>query len=366
MAKDAFTTQQMVRQNTEEVVNKLKDLQSWTQEMKERDKMKNKKEAVQVCVCLVASRTLSARSILVTFFFQLLCLSVSFLQSDDGEEVPLRSDREAFGEFQSRIKRSKTVGDELNESVDKDEADRCKERGNEFVRRQDFDNAIHFYTKAIGLYSAEPTYFANLALCLLRKDRFAECIEACDTALGLNPDLIKALFRRSQAYEALNENAKAADDMRRVIQLEPKVPSHQRDLERLRARLSSQSFERAAKELEKKVWLPLAKNQKYVNFINKNPNYRSQKPMKRVKIEEVLPSMPPPVTDAGERIPDAVIDKLFNNNTGECTAEPLPSRHSLDFGAFYRRKHPSPPKELDVSLRVLIAFERRKLISFCI
>lgn len=71
--------------------------------------------------------------------------------------------------------------------------------------------------------------------------------------------------------------------------------------------------------------------------------------MKRIRIEEVQPTLPPTVRDSGERIPDAVIDKLFNNNTGECTAEPLPSRHTLDFGAFYRRKTKSPPREQEVS-----------------
>lgn len=89
-------------------------------------------------------------------------------------------------------------------------------------------------------------------------------------------------------------------------------------------------------------------NQKYVSFINKKPSYRSKRPMKRVRIEEVLPTLPPTVRDNGERIPDSVIDKLFNNNTGECTAEPLPSRHTLDFGAFYRRKTKSPPREPEV------------------
>lgn len=104
----------------------------------------------------------------------------------------------------------------------------------------------------------------------------------------------------------------------------------------------------ASRELEKRVWLSPGSNQRYVSFINKKANYRSHQPMKRIKIEEVLPTVPPVVRDHGEKIPDSVIDKLFNNNTGECTAEPLPSRHTLDFGAFYRRKAKTPPKEPEV------------------
>lgn len=75
--------------------------------------------------------------------------------------------------------------------------------------------------------------------------------------------------------------------------------------------------------------------------------------MRQIKIDEVLPTSPASIKDSGEKIPDAVIDKLFNNNTGECTAEPLPSRHTLDFGAFYRRKVKSPPRtEINVRFQI--------------
>lgn len=208
------------------------------------------------------------------------------------------------------------------------------------------------YTKAIQTYKRDPVYYSNISMCLLRMKRYEEVIDNATKAIELAPGMAKAYYRRALAYEELHENAKAVIDMQKVIQLEPAVETHKKSLDRLRQRLSEQSFERAAKEMEKKVWLPLGKDQKYTNFISKNPNYRSRKPMKRIKIDEVLPSMPPPVTDAGEKIPDSVIDKLFNNNTGECTAEPLPSRHSLDFGAFYRRRPKSPPKEQEVSAPV--------------
>jgi len=322
MAKDAFETQLQVRQGAEDAINTLKDLRNWEKEIKQKEKqMKSNGDP-----------------------------KLNGGHSADDEQVPLRSDREKFTEYQSRVKRSKTVGDELSSESAKLEADTYKEEGNKLVRLLEYDNAIHYYEKAILTYATEPIYHANLAFCLLRKERYTECIESCTTAIQLNPECTKAFFRRAQAYESLNEVAKAIEDIQRVIQLEPQIPAHKRDLERLRQRHSAQSIEAAAKQLEKKVWLPLGKNQKYVSFIQKSPNYRSKKPMKRIKVEEVMPSMAPPVTDAGEKIPDAVIDKLFNNNTGECTAEPLPSRHSLDFGAFYRRKPKSPPKEQDDDL----------------
>ncbi|XP_063702183.1 RNA polymerase II-associated protein 3 isoform X2 [Culicoides brevitarsis] len=311
MAKDALETQLLVKNSSEEVTQQLKKLREWQKEIKEKEK------------------------------------SVKMEMASTSNESSNEHDRPS-------VKRSKTMGDlpdnpEPMEDVDEEglklEADTYKAKGNNFVKLQDYDNAIHFYTKAIQLYDKDPFYHSNLALCYLRKERYNDCISECNAALKLSPALSKAFFRRAQAYECLGENQSAIEDMMRVIELEPTVTSHKRDLDRLQKRLNSDSIERASKHLEKRVWLSLNKNQKYVKFIHKAPNYRSKQPLKRIKVEEVLPSVPASVNDSGEKIPDAIIDKLFNNNTGECTAEPLPTRHTLDFGAFYRRRPKSPPQK---------------------
>lgn len=156
------------------------------------------------------------------------------------------------------MKRSKTVGDfpdnpdpmtEMDEEELKLEADIYKQKGNELVKLQDYDNAIHFYTKAIHLYDKDPFYHSNLALCYLRKERYNDCISECNAALKLSPTLAKAFFRRAQAYECLGENQSAIEDMLRVIELEPNVIAHKRDLDRLQKRHSSASIERGKSPL---------------------------------------------------------------------------------------------------------------------
>lgn len=160
---------------------------------------------------------------------------------------------ERQSDYDKKVKRSKTVGDfpdnpepmeDLDEEGLKLEADIYKQKGNNFVKMQDYDNAIHFYTKAIHLYDKDPFYHSNLALCYLRKERYNDCISECNAALKLNPTLSKAFFRRAQAYECLSENQSAIEDMLRVIELEPNVIAHKRDLDRLQKRLSSDSIER--------------------------------------------------------------------------------------------------------------------------
>lgn len=160
-------------------------------------------------------------------------------------------------DYENKIKRSKTTSDIsnhqnhsgdshilLDEAGQKLEADTYKEKGNTFVKLQDYDNAIHFYTKAIHTYAKEPIYHSNLALCYLRKERYTECIESCNEAISLNPDLSKAFYRRSQAYEMLGENHKAIENIMQVIQLEPNIVAHRQDLKRLESRLSNKNVER--------------------------------------------------------------------------------------------------------------------------
>lgn len=140
------------------------------------------------------------------------------------------------------------MGDEPGENFDdasaRLEADTFKEKGNACVKRGQHQEAIHFYEKAIRLFDREYTYHGNLALCYLRLERYNECVESCNKTLLLQPKFSKAFFRRSQAYEAMGETAKAIEDIAVVIQLEPSVPSHKRDLERLRIRLENENMER--------------------------------------------------------------------------------------------------------------------------
>lgn len=139
------------------------------------------------------------------------------------------------------------MGDEPEHSFEEEakrEADSFKDKGNECVKKKDFTNAIKYYKLAIEIYHREHTYHGNLALCYLRQERYAECVAACTEAIQLDSKFAKAFFRRSQAYDALGDTAKAIDDIKKVIQFEPSVHSHRRDLERLQLRLANENMER--------------------------------------------------------------------------------------------------------------------------
>lgn len=160
----------------------------------------------------------------------------------------MRSDVEKMAEYEQQIKRSKTMGDEPEHSFEdeaaRQEADTYKDKGNKCAKLNQYPEAVHFYQKAINLFSGEHTYHSNLALCYYRLERYNDCIDSCNTSIRLQPKFSKAFFRRSQAYEALGETSKSIEDMKVVIQLEPRVHQHKLDLERLKLRFEKENMER--------------------------------------------------------------------------------------------------------------------------
>lgn len=68
------------------------------------------------------------------------------------------------------------------------------------------------------------TCFSNAALCLLRQQQLPEAIYACSKALALDPDCVKARFRRAEAHHQLGTRAdleQSVKDLQEALQLEP-------------------------------------------------------------------------------------------------------------------------------------------------
>lgn len=59
-------------------------------------------------------------------------------------------------------------------------------------------------------------YFANLAACYVKMGQHKQAIEQCTSALAIDPVYIKALMRRSGAFQALDDLEHALQDAKRV------------------------------------------------------------------------------------------------------------------------------------------------------
>lgn len=137
------------------------------------------------------------------------------------------------------------------------QADKLKEEGNVFVKKNDFKKAIHFYTEAIRTYKFDPVYFTNRALCYLKLKQNIDCIEDCSIAIQLDPVCLKAYYRRMQANECLSNIDDALSDCRKVLQLD----ANNKDAKRTETTLREKR-----QKMAKSRSLPKKKQDKQPNF----------------------------------------------------------------------------------------------------
>lgn len=79
----------------------------------------------------------------------------------------------------------------------------------------------------------------NLALGYLKQQQFEKVLESCNLGLQIEPDNIKGLYRRSQAYINLKRYAEAEADLSRALEIEPTNSSVTHSLEFLKRKLHS-------------------------------------------------------------------------------------------------------------------------------
>ncbi|KAK5120649.1 TOM (translocase of outer membrane) complex component [Meristemomyces frigidus] len=92
-----------------------------------------------------------------------------------------------------------TVG-QLSEQERKEYAAKLKAAGNKAYGSKDYNRAIELYGQAI-LCKADPVFYSNRAACWNAMSNWAKVIEDTTAAINLDPEYVKALNRRANAYE---------------------------------------------------------------------------------------------------------------------------------------------------------------------
>lgn len=91
-------------------------------------------------------------------------------------------------------------------------------------------------------------HYCNLAMCHMKHGpKYLKARDNCTKALAIDPDNVKALFRRGKCYAQLNELDEAKADFERVLQLQPENSDAKRELRSLRG-----AFEKLRKREQKK------------------------------------------------------------------------------------------------------------------
>jgi stress-induced-phosphoprotein 1 len=102
-----------------------------------------------------------------------------------------------------------------------------KERGDEAFKNANFEGAIEHYTKCLeglqrrgeSLSDLAMKAHSNRAACYKQISNFDGVIEDCTAVLEVDPENVKALVRRAQAFEGVERYRFALQDVKTVLNM---------------------------------------------------------------------------------------------------------------------------------------------------
>ncbi|XP_006869038.1 PREDICTED: small glutamine-rich tetratricopeptide repeat-containing protein alpha [Chrysochloris asiatica] len=113
---------------------------------------------------------------------------------------------------------------------DSAEAERLKTEGNEQMKVDNFEAAVHFYGKAIELNPANAVYFCNRAAAYSKLGNYAGAVQDCDRAICIDPSYSKAYGRMGLALSSLNKHAEAVAYYKKALELDPDNETYKSNL----------------------------------------------------------------------------------------------------------------------------------------
>mmetsp|Transcript_38830 Transcript_38830/g.64428 ORF Transcript_38830/g.64428 Transcript_38830/m.64428 type:complete len:731 (+) Transcript_38830:47-2239(+) len=134
-----------------------------------------------------------------------------------------------------------------------------KEQGNAQFKSQQYEAAVKLYKKSNGFFMSEHDLskmedkteeerevehaaakkvkvasYVNMAVCQLRLSAVTDAVESCNSALEIDPQSVKALYRRGQARIKQNDFSEARTDLMAAARLDPKNKEIRQSLEDLK------------------------------------------------------------------------------------------------------------------------------------
>ncbi|KAK2488994.1 hypothetical protein MC885_000763 [Smutsia gigantea] len=114
---------------------------------------------------------------------------------------------------------------------DSAEAERLKTEGNEQMKVENFEAAVHFYGKAIELNPANAVYFCNRAAAYSKLGNYAGAVQDCEQAICIDPSYSKAYGRMGLALSSLNRHAEAVSHYKKALELDPSNETYKSNLQ---------------------------------------------------------------------------------------------------------------------------------------
>ncbi|KAH1067850.1 hypothetical protein J1N35_032837 [Gossypium stocksii] len=163
------------------------------------------------------------------------------------------SEQKAFDSYQDAL------NDEQLKEKALAQANDAKMEGNKLFGNGQFEEALLQYEIALQITAEMPTAVefrsvchSNRAACFLKQGKYEDTIKECTKALDLNPSYIKALVRRGEAHEKLQNFEEAIADMKKILEFDPSNNQAVKTIRRLEP-LAAEKREKLKEEMMAKL-----------------------------------------------------------------------------------------------------------------
>jgi len=106
-------------------------------------------------------------------------------------------------------------------------------RGNDYLRKGEYDRAIANYTKAIALDPNDAYAYNNRGLAYRKKGEHGRAITDYDKAIALNPNYFFAYYNRGNAHKKKGDKEQAIADFRKALEIDPSFQEAKDGLKKL-------------------------------------------------------------------------------------------------------------------------------------
>ncbi|KAF7397736.1 hypothetical protein HZH68_008958 [Vespula germanica] len=267
--------QKQVKDNSEDLQTEFLDLKNWEKEMKRKDQELRNQNNDQI---LPPIRSKKKKVVQKPVTKEEKCnTNIKRIKSSDYSAWDKFDVEKACKEI-DKTDSSEESEEELNEdelTKKHDLATEHKQKGNIFVQQKKWDNAIACYSEAIKIFPYDAVFYANRALCHLKKDNLYSAEADCSTAIQLDSTYTKAYHRRAITRLELKQYKEAKEDLEKILKLEPSNKEAQIKLAQVNKKLEAKpviiSEENVLKEtsvvknIGEKIWNPNNKINKEIN-----------------------------------------------------------------------------------------------------
>jgi len=249
----SIEAQLAIKRNAEELSSYLKDLNSWSNDIKKKDALakktkikKNNYPPIRNTGRINSNLPSSSRP--------------SSPVSTSANKNPVKSEvkKERIKSYDYRSWDSYNVEEELEridnedytepkpmveEKEDNDDINEeaielsliQKEKGNIMFKKGNYKRAIQYYTKSMELDPTNPVFPLNRAMAYLKLEKYSEAENDCTDCIKLTPKNVKALYRRGLARVGLKKYLEAKSDFETATVLEPSNKQAKEELNKVLA-----------------------------------------------------------------------------------------------------------------------------------